>query len=68
MSKKKRLYVYALPNQMQGHKFSDDVAICKAHSKQEALAIFQRLYLTADATNVQRLHWFGQNVRVLTSY
>lgn len=46
-----KLYVYANPNTMDGylqngdcHRFTDDVALCYAHSLVEAVEIFCELY------------------------
>lgn len=46
-----KLYVYAKPNTMDGylqngdcHRFTDDVALCRANSLEEATEIFGRLY------------------------
>ena len=38
------LYVYAYPDAMQGHRFTDDVAITFATSKEKAVKKFQRYY------------------------
>ena len=37
-------YVFSRPNQMVGHRFTDDVAICKAISFQQAKKKFGKLY------------------------
>ena len=48
-------YVFAKPNQMVGHKFTDDVALCKAGSKSEAIRKFKILYKVVEADDVHRL-------------
>lgn len=68
MSKKKRLFAYALADQMQGHRFTDDVAICKATSKQKAIKRFRALYGLADETNVFEVRFNSYGVAILTDY
>jgi len=48
-------WVYAKPNQMQGHKFTDDVALCKAQSKSEAIKKFKILYAVVEDKDVHKL-------------
>ena len=48
-------YVYAKPNQMVDHKFTDDVALCKAGSKSEAIRKFKILYKVVEDTDVHKL-------------
>ena len=48
-------WVFAKPNQMQGHKFTDDVALCKAGSKSEAIRKFKTLYKVVEADDVYKL-------------
>ena len=48
-------YVFAKPNQMQGHKFTDDVALCKARSMTEAIKRFGILYTDVQPENVYKL-------------
>lgn len=40
-----KLWCYAKPNAMIEHKFNDDVALCYADTKEEALIVFERLYI-----------------------
>ena len=40
----KEYYVFRRPNAMKGHKFTDDVAVCKAVNLGEARRIFSRYY------------------------
>ena len=67
---KKRLYAYALADQMEGHRFTDDVAICKATSKRKAIKKFRALYGRADETNVFEVSFSlnGYDVAILTDY
>lgn len=48
-------YVYAKPDQMVGHKFTDDVALCKAASKLEAIRKFKILYKVVEDSDVHKL-------------
>ncbi len=67
----KKLYYYAVPNQMQEHKFTDDVAICEAYSKEEAVDKFRKLYDPAEGDVKQFVHevWYNNyGVAILTDY
>lgn len=44
MSRQKAYYAFVRPNAMIGHKFTDDVALCKAISHNQAKKIFSRYY------------------------
>lgn len=55
MSRQKEYYVLARPNTMVGHKFTDDVAICKAISKSQAIKIFSKYYTDVDSDEVFKL-------------
>ena len=63
-------WVFAKPNQMTGHRFTDDVALCKAGSKSEALKKFKVLYKNAEDKDVHKVldlaHYKG--VMILTDY
>jgi len=65
------LYVYAKPDVMQGHRFSDDVAITFAWSKKHAYRKFSWLY-KLEMKNIKRIsifRLFGKHgVDVLTDY
>ena len=63
-----RLYEYAFPNAMTGHDYTDDVAICWAKSKKDAVRKFQKLYGLADETNVSKVSWTDCGVAILTDY
>lgn len=68
MSARKRLFAYALADQMQGHDFTDDVAICKATTKRKAIKKFRQLYGLADETNVSEVRFNHYDVAILTDY
>jgi hypothetical protein len=55
MSRQKEYYVFTRPGQMKGHKFTDDVAVCKAISKSQAIAQFSRYYADVQDSEVSRL-------------
>ena len=65
---KKRLYAYALADAMVDHRFTDDVAICRAKSRKQAVKKFKRLYGLADETNVSRVRWNDYGIAILTDY
>lgn len=44
MGKQKQYYVFARPNGMEDHKFTDDVALCKACNFRQAKKIFSQYY------------------------
>lgn len=48
-------WVFAKPDQMKGHKFTDDVALCKAASKSEAIRKFKKLYTVVEDDDVHKL-------------
>ena len=48
-------WVFAKPDQMVGHKFTDDVALCKAASKAEAIKRFGILYSGIRPEDVHKL-------------
>ena len=65
------IYVYARPNQMKGHKFKDDVALCKAWTLKGAIKKFSRYYADCEKY-VSKLRRFNKryysNVIILTDY
>ena len=66
-----KLYCYAKPNQMVEHRFTDDVAICKADNKNHAVEIFRRIYTISDedAEKYVKEVWFNNyKTAVLTDY
>ena len=61
------IYIYAKADQMVNHRFTDDVAICFACSKRQALKKFKRLYGEAELTDISRgIHYRG--ISILTDY
>lgn len=64
-----RLWYYAKPDQMEEHKFTDDVAVCKATTKKEAMKIFAEYYGNMTAEDVGELAFRkNQNIIILTDY
>lgn len=61
------LYCFARPNQMVDHRFTDDVAICRAWSKKAAIKKFSVLYAGVEEKEVSRINHF-KNVKILTDY
>lgn len=43
-NKNKKYYAFSRPNQMVGHRFTDDVALCKATTFRQAKKIFSKYY------------------------
>ena len=70
MSRQKEYYVFARPNSMVGHKFTDDVALCKAVSKSQAIKIFSKYYANVNGDEVFRLTTkdYKPEVMILTDY
>ena len=64
----RHLYAYARPGQMVGHGFVDDVAVCRARSKREAVEMFRLLYGGATRADVKRVRFLPPGVCVLTDY
>ena len=72
MSRQKEYYVFARPTSMLSeHIFTDDVAICKAISKSQAIKKFSRYYADVKDDEVIKLlsanHIEG-GVVILTDY
>lgn len=64
-----KLYCYAKPNQMRGHRFSDDVAICMAKDKKTAIRKFKRYYTEVDKSDVFLIKLDdNNNFAILTDY
>ena len=61
------LYVYHKPNQMQGHRYTDDVAICKAENKEEAIKIFSKMYKDV-ADCIEEVIFNDYGVYIATDY
>lgn len=64
------LYYFARADQMIGHKFTDDVAICKAKSKKEAIQKFSLLYDRVTNEEVKKVKWkkYKTGIVILTDY
>ena len=61
------LYYFARADQMEGHKFTDDVAIVWAMSKKSAIRKFSVLYANVQENEVNKIgSW--TSVRILTDY
>ena len=61
------LYYFAIADQMEGHKFTDDVAIVWAMSKKSAIRKFSVLYANVQENEVNKIgSW--TSVRILTDY
>lgn len=65
---KQIIYSYTKPNAMQGHRFTDDVAICVAESLDDAIEKFKRFYNDASADNVKQCFFNYLDVCILTDY
>lgn len=66
-----RLYKLCVPDAMQEHRFTDDVAICWAISKKRAIKKFKRLYDYDDQimnTSVSRICFNKWQIAILTDY
>ena len=61
------LYYFARANQMEGHKFTDDVAIVWAMSKKSAIRKFSVLYANVQENEVDKICSLT-SVRILTDY
>ena len=64
------IYCFARPNQMVGHKFTDDVAICFAFSKRKAIEKFSLYYTKVRPSEVKRVNLFTTCpfISILTDY
>lgn len=62
------IYCFARANQMERHKFTDDVAICIAISKKRAMKKFCKLYANVLETEVFRVSLNMAMPTVLTDY
>ena len=62
------IYYFARPNQMTGHRFTDDVAVCFALSKEKARKKFSMYYANVKRTEVKRVDLFTFGICVLTDY
>lgn len=62
------LYYFARANQMEKHKFTDDVAICVAVSKKNAIKKFNKLYENVLESEVFRVSFSRKYPTILTDY
>ena len=63
-----KLWSYTKPNQMTGHRFSDDVAITFADTKEEAITYFKQLYSSVKPLDVKEVFFNDLGVAILTDY
>lgn len=61
------VYVFTRSSTMQNHRFSDDVAIVRAASKEKAIKKFSRYYADIKPDEVYRIRIDGK-VGILTDY
>lgn len=64
------IYCFARPNQMIGHRFTDDVAICFALTKKKAIKKFGLYYADVKTSEVKLLELFSSRscICILTDY
>lgn len=64
-----KLYCYSKPSVMEGHRYSDDVAICYADSIEESIRIFSKLYnLSLLVGNVREVKFNDLGIFIATDY
>ena len=61
------IYYFIRPNQMVGHKFTDDVAVVWAMNKKSAIKKFSVLYKNVQENEVRKIN-FRLRAIVLTDY
>lgn len=61
------IYYFARPNQMVGHKFTDDVAVVYAMNKGSAIKKFSVLYKDVQDNEVKKISFWNRAI-VLTDY
>lgn len=63
------LFCYSKANVMHGHKYSDDVAICEAKTKEEAIKKFSQIYsLELLVGNVKPVEYNSLGIFIATEY
>lgn len=64
------LYYFSRPNQMVGHRFTDDVAVCFALTKKKAIEKFGLYYADVKSSEVKLLRLFSSCpcICILTDY
>lgn len=63
----KKLWVYSKPNTMVGHRYSDDVALVRASSAEEALNKFKKLY-NVSMEDIHLVVFNAHDIAILTDY
>lgn len=63
----KKLWVYSKPNTMMGHRYSDDVALVRASSAEEALNKFKKLY-NVNMKDIHLVVFNDYDIAILTDY
>lgn len=67
--KPQKIYCYSKHNVMEGHKYSDDVAICCADSLEDAMSKFLRCYdLSLLVNNVKEVKFNDFGIFIATDY
>ena len=65
------LYAFSCPNAMVDHNYTDDVALCWADSKEEAIKKFSSIYaiewLTSENARIRKVE-YSDRVVILTDY
>lgn len=64
------LYYFSRPNQMVGHRFTDDVAVCFALTKKKAIEKFGLYYTDVKSSEVKKLNLLSScpSICILTDY
>ena len=62
------IYCFAKADQMKNHRFTDDVAICRAISKRRAIEKFSKYYTDVSEEEVFKVFLVRGRVKVLTDY
>ena len=65
---KKYIYVYHRPAQLKCHEYTDDVAICLAKDKQEAISMFNVPYLGDISEYVDKVELNAHGIYIATDY
>ena len=70
MARQQAYYCFARPDVMRDHKFTDDVAVCKAISHAQAKKIFSRLYSDIKDEEVFKItgNFNNYGIMILTDY
>lgn len=69
LDKSKKLFCYSKPNVMEGHNYTDDVALCYAEDINEASKIFEQLYSKELLKgNVEEVSFNSLGIFIATDY